>query len=325
MKARLELDVVFSLDTEGDGGFLQPEAPHRSRCDTSLGLLTQKFADMLRHSPDGVLDLNVVCQKLGAPKRRVYDITNVLEGIKLIRKKSKSHIQWLGGHVNLLVNGKVKALEQEEKNLDRLIQNCAYQIRELRGNQQMHRYAYLTYKDIREIPSLKEETVILIKAPPETTLQVPHPEESLQVYLHSVFGPIDALLCSDELVPVESVGAGRCSSLAAGREGSSHTPPFSQVSSGSLLQVSPETTENRVCRVPHHSDLQPKLTQQFLPPSTPLPGSAQPPRTDGPKPTPTVAINVGGEQYLLSLTEDGGIGDLFSAHLDQSPSDVQLL
>lgn len=128
-------------------------------------------------------------------------------------------------------------------------------------------YAYLTYKDIREIPSLKEETVILIKAPPETTLQVPHPEEvkcsemflngvlapspksvcfpgaqSLQVYLHSVFGPIDALLCSDELVPVESVGAGRCSSLAAGREGSSHTPPFSQVSSESLLQVSPETT-----------------------------------------------------------------------------------
>uniref|UniRef100_A0A8C7WR55 E2F/DP family winged-helix DNA-binding domain-containing protein n=1 Tax=Oryzias sinensis TaxID=183150 RepID=A0A8C7WR55_9TELE len=220
-------------------------APHRSRYDTSLGLLTQKFADMLRHSPDGVLDLNVVCQKLGAPKRRVYDITNVLEGIKLIRKKSKSHIQW-GGRVNLLVNGKVKALEQEEKNLDRLIQNCAYQIRELRGNQEMHRYPFIRRSsDIREIPSLKEETVILIKAPPETTLQVPHPEESLQVYLHSVFGPIEALLCSDELVPVESVGAGRCSSLAAGREGSSHTPPFSQVSSESLLQVSPEKTETQ--------------------------------------------------------------------------------
>uniref|UniRef100_A0A3P9MM44 E2F/DP family winged-helix DNA-binding domain-containing protein n=1 Tax=Oryzias latipes TaxID=8090 RepID=A0A3P9MM44_ORYLA len=77
------------------GKLLPSETSLRSRCDTSLGLLTQKFADMLRHSPDGVLDLNVVCQKLGAPKRRVYDITNVLEGIKLIRKKSKSHIQWL--------------------------------------------------------------------------------------------------------------------------------------------------------------------------------------------------------------------------------------
>uniref|UniRef100_A0A3B3C2X0 E2F/DP family winged-helix DNA-binding domain-containing protein n=1 Tax=Oryzias melastigma TaxID=30732 RepID=A0A3B3C2X0_ORYME len=68
---------------------------HRSRYDSSLGLLTSKFADMLRHSPDGILELNVVCQKLGAPKRRVYDITNVLEGIRLIRKKSKNHVQWL--------------------------------------------------------------------------------------------------------------------------------------------------------------------------------------------------------------------------------------
>lgn len=28
-------------------------------------------------------------------KRRIYDITNVLEGIQLITKKSKNHIQWL--------------------------------------------------------------------------------------------------------------------------------------------------------------------------------------------------------------------------------------
>lgn len=29
-------------------------------------------------------------------KRRIYDITNVLEGIGLIEKKSKNSIQWLG-------------------------------------------------------------------------------------------------------------------------------------------------------------------------------------------------------------------------------------
>nr|XP_040045277.1 transcription factor E2F3 [Gasterosteus aculeatus aculeatus] len=31
----------------------------RSRCDTSLGLLTQRFAEMLSRSADGVLDLNL--------------------------------------------------------------------------------------------------------------------------------------------------------------------------------------------------------------------------------------------------------------------------
>lgn len=38
-------------------------------------------------------------------------------------------------------------------------------------------FAYLTYDDVQRIPSLKEQTVIVIKAPAETKLEVPHPEE----------------------------------------------------------------------------------------------------------------------------------------------------
>lgn len=67
----------------------------KSRNDTSLGFLTQRFAELLRSSADGVLDLNIVSQQLNAPKRRVYDVTNVLEGIQLIKKKSKNCIEWL--------------------------------------------------------------------------------------------------------------------------------------------------------------------------------------------------------------------------------------
>lgn len=38
------------------------------------------------------------CPKLPqVQKRRIYDITNVLEGIGLIEKKSKNNIQWRGG------------------------------------------------------------------------------------------------------------------------------------------------------------------------------------------------------------------------------------
>lgn len=74
----------------------------RSRQDTSLCLLTQKFAELLRCSANGVLDLNLACQELKAPRRRIYDITNVLEGIQLI-KKSKNFVEWLyvSFHVNI--------------------------------------------------------------------------------------------------------------------------------------------------------------------------------------------------------------------------------
>lgn len=44
---------------------------------------------------DGVLDLNWAAEVLRVQKRRIYDITNVLEGIKLIEKRSKNNVQWL--------------------------------------------------------------------------------------------------------------------------------------------------------------------------------------------------------------------------------------
>lgn len=67
----------------------------KARFETSLGFLTRRFAELVNRSPDGILDLNIVAHELNAPKRRVYDVTNVLEGIKLIKKKSKNYIEWL--------------------------------------------------------------------------------------------------------------------------------------------------------------------------------------------------------------------------------------
>lgn len=37
--------------------------------------------------------------------------------------------------------------------------------------------AYVTYQDLRQDHSLKDQTVIVIRAPPETKLEVPDPQE----------------------------------------------------------------------------------------------------------------------------------------------------
>ncbi|KAK0133058.1 Transcription factor E2F4 [Merluccius polli] len=93
------------------GDPLQPQTP--SRHEKSLGLLTTKFVTLLQEAKDGVLDLKAEWFSSSAPcgvqrrnwaadtlavrqKRRIYDITNVLEGIGLIEKKSKNSIQWKG-------------------------------------------------------------------------------------------------------------------------------------------------------------------------------------------------------------------------------------
>lgn len=59
-----------------------------SRADTSLGLLTKKFVDLLEAADDGIIDLNVASGQLNVQKRRIYDVVNVLEGIGILEKVS---------------------------------------------------------------------------------------------------------------------------------------------------------------------------------------------------------------------------------------------
>ena len=54
-----------------------------------------RFIDLMNDSPEGILDLNQAAKSLSVQKRRIYDITNVLEGIGLIEKQSKNNVQWM--------------------------------------------------------------------------------------------------------------------------------------------------------------------------------------------------------------------------------------
>merc|ERR1712227_607391 len=60
---------------------------------------------------DQTIELNEAAKKLNAPKRRIYDVTNVLEGIGLVTKKAKNHFEWVGGDVDS--NGQVEPDELE--------------------------------------------------------------------------------------------------------------------------------------------------------------------------------------------------------------------
>ncbi|MEJ1288369.1 E2F transcription factor 5 [Cricetulus griseus] len=100
-----------------------------SRHEKSLGLLTTKFVSLLQEAQDGVLDLKAAADTLAVrQKRRIYDITNVLEGIDLIEKKSKNSIQWkgVGAGCNTkevidrlkLLKAEIEDLELKERELD---------------------------------------------------------------------------------------------------------------------------------------------------------------------------------------------------------------
>lgn len=179
----------------------------RPRFDVSLVYLTRKFMDLVRSAPGGILDLNKVATKLGVRKRRVYDITNVLDGIELVEKKSKNHIRWIGSDLkNFGAAPQQKKLQAElsdlsamEDALDELIKDCAQQLLELTDDKENERLAYVTYQDIHSIQAFHEQIVIAVKAPEETRLDVPAPrEDSITVHIRSTKGPIDVYLCEVE-------------------------------------------------------------------------------------------------------------------------------
>lgn len=187
------------------------EADKGCRYDSSLGLLTTKFVTLLKESSDGTLDLNIAADALHVQKRRIYDITNVLEGIGIIEKKSKNNIKWRhqveSGRTSeeelFSLAAELEALKKEEAALDQSISSFQTKLRHLAAGEQCAAFAYVTHSDIKSIPELAGDTLIAIKAPPGTELEVPDPDEGMpygerrfQIFLKSSDGPIDCLLVS---------------------------------------------------------------------------------------------------------------------------------
>uniref|UniRef100_T1J7V0 E2F/DP family winged-helix DNA-binding domain-containing protein n=1 Tax=Strigamia maritima TaxID=126957 RepID=T1J7V0_STRMM len=182
----------------------------KSRFDTSLGILTKKFVNLLCSAPNGVLDLNKAANELEVQKRRIYDITNVLEGIHLIEKKSKNNIQWLGvsnvfGDPDLqsqsTLSSDLTDLEAKENRLDELIRSTKLDMKLISDQGKKYPFLehfFLSLTNIRSIKSFNDQTVIAIKAPPETTLEVPDPQKALQMWLKSDNGEIEVFLCPEE-------------------------------------------------------------------------------------------------------------------------------
>lgn len=80
--------------SEGDET-VRVERQESVRADKSLGVLTTTFMDELRRAPSQTLDLKKAATLLGVTKkRRIYDITNVLEGVGLIVKSNKNTVRW---------------------------------------------------------------------------------------------------------------------------------------------------------------------------------------------------------------------------------------
>uniref|UniRef100_A0A3P8TK77 E2F transcription factor 2 n=1 Tax=Amphiprion percula TaxID=161767 RepID=A0A3P8TK77_AMPPE len=295
-----------------------PKSPgERTRYDTSLGLLTKKFVGLIAESPDGVLDLNWATEVLEVQKRRIYDITNVLEGVQLIRKKSKNNIQWLvgdvfeggagGGEKACALRKELGDLERAERSLDELIQSSTTQLKQLTEYKDSQKYPL--HRDIRSIASLRDQTVIAVKAPAETKLEVPDTAGgSLQIYLKSRNGPIEVYLCPEEGLedasPVKIFYCKMfCSINTHSTKNPSHPLPSAPATSSSTASSSSLLDVEGLLGLP------PSLLQIT---EDQLPGTSF--TSDSNTPFVSFSPPLDHDDYLWSLEDGEGVSDFFDTY-----------
>lgn len=183
-------DSIVTTDNDSDN------TPKRN--DTSLGATSKRFVALMTSAADQTVELNDAARKLQAPKRRIYDVTNVLEGIGLVTKKTKNHFQWVGGEVdpdNHVEPDEVELtrLREREAELTQAIEQQETQLKYL--TEHNDRLGYVTCKDLRSI--FRQHLVLCLKAPQDTKLQVPDPSEGFQMLLKSTRGSINCYLCPE--------------------------------------------------------------------------------------------------------------------------------
>ncbi|KAG0419758.1 Transcription factor E2F2 [Dictyocoela roeselum] len=176
-----------------------------SRSDNSLYVLTQKFLDFIRKCHPGPIDTREACRFLGISKRRICDITNILEGLGLLKKHSVNNLLWIGGPFDkyravfdeISEWGKERMLI-EDKALDEEIFDLSETIEKITEDKTCIENSFVTYNDLVKIANARDMLVFAIKAPVDTFVENKKIDGGYMLELMTKEGKIEAFYVSDK-------------------------------------------------------------------------------------------------------------------------------
>lgn len=162
---------------------------------SSISEQTLCVLEKLLAAPGGRLDVRTL-------ERHLVDVISIMEGLCLIQRKTAGHVQWIGRcELSTLLTRSRQSREMErmrlvEETLDGLIKLCARQLFDTTDHPDNAALAYVTHADVSRLPGLQDQTLMVVRAPEETRLEIPPPtEESIKVHLKGGKGPITVVAC----------------------------------------------------------------------------------------------------------------------------------
>ena len=158
--------------------------------ENSLGQLTKNFINYIKMTGKKSININDLVNELSVKKRRIYDITNVLQGIGYLQKSGKNEIIWTktvkskknskkkieklkksNNNYNIQKSNIVQ-LEQENARLDEEIKNFRDEFNSIAKKSEFLKYGYVSMDDLRNISINSQKDLYIIKASKGTVMNI---------------------------------------------------------------------------------------------------------------------------------------------------------
>ena len=180
---------------------LEEDNPEETKIENSLGQLTQNFLQYIKNKGRINININNLVKDLDVKKRRIYDITNVLQGIGYIEKKGKNEISWTkncknqnkdnssvgnlnDNYISNCSQLKIvfEILKKEDKQNEQKLNEYRNEFDILSKKIDFPKYSYITFKDIKKLSKDEKLDFIIIKAAKGTVINVIDDEESKKAF-----------------------------------------------------------------------------------------------------------------------------------------------
>jgi transcription factor E2F3 len=151
------------------------------RQENSLCLLTKKVLQYIKNTKKLNININELVKHLEVKKRRIYDITNVLQGIGYIEKKGKNEIIWTKNQSQImskknikLKNNAIKICKQENElnELNKKMDAIKEEIISISSKKDFCKYGYITFTDIINLSKNENMNLLIVKANKGTKVDI---------------------------------------------------------------------------------------------------------------------------------------------------------
>jgi transcription factor E2F3 len=191
-------NTKFERESIDSDNFDDGDIIESTKQENSLGQLTKNFLEYIKKKESAKININDLVNDLSVKKRRIYDITNVLQGIGFIDKNGKNEINWIKGYKNNKGDSsslpsnyisnynnlkiELENLKKENQEIEDKLNKFKEEFNLLSVKQDFSKYGYISFDDISNLSKNDGLDFIIIKAAKGTVINVIDDEESKRAY-----------------------------------------------------------------------------------------------------------------------------------------------